>query len=267
MASILLAYASGHGQTANVTDRIAGVLTDRGHDPTVVDLRVDTSPDVTAADGVVVATPINSGRPLSAVSTFVESAVPALSSRPSAYVQLSFASATTQGRVARAATDWATDFAARTGWRPDRVELVAGAVNYTEYGRLERLFFRLFAAVTTGDTDTSRDYEYTDWAALEAFAADFADLVERRHAGAAVGPASGSGGAGGTSGRDPQDGAGSPPGSDPDVSDPVGGPAPESERSTDSGPSLARIAGAAVGVAAAGTGATLPARRRGRPAG
>ena len=32
----------------------------------------------------------------------------------------------------------------------------------------------------TGDTDTSRDYEYTDWAEVEAFANDFAAFVEGR---------------------------------------------------------------------------------------
>ncbi|MFB6354044.1 MAG: protoporphyrinogen oxidase, partial [Halobacteriales archaeon] len=33
------------------------------------------------------------------------------------------------------------------------------------------------AADATGDTDTSRDYEYTDWDAVERFAASFAELV------------------------------------------------------------------------------------------
>ncbi|ELZ24801.1 protoporphyrinogen oxidase [Natrinema limicola JCM 13563] len=32
----------------------------------------------------------------------------------------------------------------------------------------------------TGDTDTSRDYEYTDWDEVETVAADFAAFVEGR---------------------------------------------------------------------------------------
>jgi menaquinone-dependent protoporphyrinogen oxidase len=32
----------------------------------------------------------------------------------------------------------------------------------------------------TGDTDTSRDYEYTDWDAVETFARDFVAFVEDR---------------------------------------------------------------------------------------
>jgi menaquinone-dependent protoporphyrinogen oxidase len=32
----------------------------------------------------------------------------------------------------------------------------------------------------TGDTDTGRDYEYTDWAEVAAFANDFAAFVEGR---------------------------------------------------------------------------------------
>jgi menaquinone-dependent protoporphyrinogen oxidase len=33
---------------------------------------------------------------------------------------------------------------------------------------------RLIAGAAGGDTDTSRDYEYTDWEAVERFAMDFA---------------------------------------------------------------------------------------------
>ena len=36
------------------------------------------------------------------------------------------------------------------------------------------------AKAATGDTDTSRDYEYTDWPEVEAFADDFAAFVEAR---------------------------------------------------------------------------------------
>lgn len=36
------------------------------------------------------------------------------------------------------------------------------------------------AAEATGDTDTSRDYEYTDWNEVEAFTDDVAAFVEDR---------------------------------------------------------------------------------------
>jgi menaquinone-dependent protoporphyrinogen oxidase len=67
--------------------------------------------------------------------------------------------------------------AAETGWHPRRVELVAGALPYTRYNFLVRFVMRRISRKEGGDTDTSRDYEYTDWAAVDRFAAEFADEV------------------------------------------------------------------------------------------
>jgi menaquinone-dependent protoporphyrinogen oxidase len=64
-----------------------------------------------------------------------------------------------------------------TGWHPRRVELVAGALPYTRYNFLIRFVMRQIAKKEGGDTDTSRDYEYTDWNAVERFAVEFVEEV------------------------------------------------------------------------------------------
>lgn len=50
-----------------------------------------------------------------------------------------------------------------TGWSPGRVGLFAGALKYTQYDWLKRQLMRMIAKQNGGDTDTSRDVEYTDW--------------------------------------------------------------------------------------------------------
>jgi menaquinone-dependent protoporphyrinogen oxidase len=54
---------------------------------------------------------------------------------------------------------------------------VAGALPYTRYNFLIRFMMRRIVKTEGGDTDTSRDYEYTDWAAVDRFAAEFVDEV------------------------------------------------------------------------------------------
>ena len=49
MASALVCYGTGEGQTAKVADRLASVLADRGHEATTVD--VGAAPDEVAAEG------------------------------------------------------------------------------------------------------------------------------------------------------------------------------------------------------------------------
>jgi menaquinone-dependent protoporphyrinogen IX oxidase len=36
---------------------------------------------------------------------------------------------------------------------------------------------RVFAAIVGHDTDTTRDYEYTDWKAVERFASAFSETL------------------------------------------------------------------------------------------
>ncbi len=66
-------------------------------------------------------------------------------------------------------------FTRATGWSPRRIELIAGALPYSKYNFLIRFVMRRISAHAGGDTDTSRDYEYTDWAAVDRFASEFLD--------------------------------------------------------------------------------------------
>ncbi len=50
---------------------------------------------------------------------------------------------------------------------------VAGALLYTKYNFLVRFVMRRIAKKGGPETDTSRDYEYTNWAALDKFVDEF----------------------------------------------------------------------------------------------
>ena len=77
-------------------------------------------------------------------------------------------------------------FVRKTGWQPDRTELVAGALTYSKYNFVIRFVMRRIAAAAGGDVDTSRDYEYTDWNALDRFAAEISREAARHAAAGAV---------------------------------------------------------------------------------
>jgi len=85
---------------------------------------------------------------------------------------------TAAGRVPLVAANWkmhlvrrdVEDFARTTGWQPGATASFAGALRYSLYNPLIRLLMRLIVGMAGGETDTSRDYEYTDWAAVERFA-------------------------------------------------------------------------------------------------
>ena len=68
-------------------------------------------------------------------------------------------------------------FFAATEWRPTVIKPVAGALLYTHYNWIKRWVMKRIVRKAGGDTDTSRDYEYTDWNDLRKFAEQFAQRV------------------------------------------------------------------------------------------
>ena len=181
MVSMLVCYGTGEGQTATVADRIADVLAHRGHDATARDASELPSGFVIGEfDAVLVGASIHMGQQQPAVREFVDDNRDALASCPTAFFQLSISSAVADETRRAEAAGYADEFLEATGWQPDRIGLFGGALRYSKYGFLKRLLMKRIAKDATGDTDTSHDYEYTDWAEVEAFANDFAAFAEGR---------------------------------------------------------------------------------------
>jgi menaquinone-dependent protoporphyrinogen oxidase len=181
MPTVLVCYGTGEGQTAKVAERIVSTLESRGHDAAAVDLG-EGPPDrsIEAFDAVLVGSSIHVGKHQSVVREFVREHREALSARPTGFFQVSLSSATDDEERRAEAAGYVEAFVEATGWHPDRIGLFGGALRYSEYGFLKRLLMKGIAKDATGDTDTSRDYEYTDWAEVEAFAGDVAAFVEGR---------------------------------------------------------------------------------------
>lgn len=178
MASFIVVYGTGEGQTAKVAERLATVLSDRGHDAKAVDVTDDSRPDVADFDAVLVGASIHAGKHQSAVKRFATEAREALSNRPSGFFQVSLSSATDEGQ--EQAAGYVENFVEETGWTPDRIGQFGGALAYSRYGFLKRLFMTQIVKRTMPDVSTSEDVEFTDWKDVAAFGADFAAFVEGR---------------------------------------------------------------------------------------
>ena len=178
MTSVLVTYGTGEGQTAKVAECIGSVLSDRGFDVTTLHASDATDVAVDEFDGILIGASINDGEHQPEVLAFVERHGQTLTTRPSGFFQLSLASAFSFRWASEGAMDYVEELVEATDWRPNRVGLFAGALKYTQYDRKTRWLFRLAALVLGLGTDTSRDYEYTDWDEVERFAVEFGAFVE-----------------------------------------------------------------------------------------
>jgi menaquinone-dependent protoporphyrinogen oxidase len=175
MARVLAIYGTMYGHTEKVVRRFARVLGNAGHDVTMY--RADVLPadeDVGAYAACLVAASVKSGRHQASVRRAVRRHLTTLDGMPTAFVSVcgALAPGWEQGRAE--AAKYVDRFRHETGWRPTEVLSVAGALAYTRYGLITRWIMKLISKRTGRPTDTSRDYEFTDWVAVDAFAERFA---------------------------------------------------------------------------------------------
>jgi menaquinone-dependent protoporphyrinogen oxidase len=178
MSRILIPFASVDGQTARIAERIGAALTRAGHSATPMPT---DAPGLARAfeehDAVIVGGAIRYGHHSRYLEAAIREHFVAIATRPNAFFSVSL-SAGGPGARPSAASGYVEEFVQRTGWQPLRIANFAGALRYTKYNALIRFMMRLIVGAAGGDTDTSRDYEYTDWQAVERFAADFAAQLE-----------------------------------------------------------------------------------------
>ena len=177
MSRILLFYATTEGQTALIAERMAHVLREKGH--SVEMLPADTDParlDPAAYDGVIIGASIHYGHHPAYLRKLVRRYASAISARPNAFFSVSLSAGGVRPKPA-AAQRYIDKFLRRTGWQPHLVASLAGAIKYSLYGPIKRRVMIVFVGLGGGETDISRDYEYTDWKAVQGFAEAFAQRL------------------------------------------------------------------------------------------
>jgi menaquinone-dependent protoporphyrinogen oxidase len=161
LSRVLVAYSSVEGHTGRIARRIAERLRAAGH-------RVDLAPAGEASDfspyeAIIVGASVHYGQHPAWLAAFLRRNAAALGARKSAFFSVSLG----------AKESYATKFLRRARWRPQLTTMFPGALQYSKYGPMKRWVVRAFAAVAGHDTDTSRDYDYTDWKAVDEFATAF----------------------------------------------------------------------------------------------
>jgi menaquinone-dependent protoporphyrinogen oxidase len=189
MKPLAVLYATREGQTQRIAAQVAQGLRKRGVSAVESDLRNTQTADLDACSAVVLAASVHVGRHEREMIDFVRKQRERLDTMPNAFLSVTLSEAgverkdTTPEEHARFAGDvraMVERFVEDTGWRPEHVVPVAGALRYSQYNFVVRLIMKRIAREAGGSTDTSRDHEYTDWVALDEFVDVFSDEVKRR---------------------------------------------------------------------------------------
>jgi menaquinone-dependent protoporphyrinogen oxidase len=176
MARVLIVYGTTEGHTAQIADRIANVIRGEGHEVELRESKEVRKQELTGGfDGIIVGGSVHAGAHQSSVVEFAKRNRAILERTPSAFFSVSLTAADPDEEAAAETQTMLDKFCRETGWQPQRVEAIAGALVYTQYNIFMRHMMKLIQK-QQGRTqlDTSQDYDFTDWGAVERFARDFA---------------------------------------------------------------------------------------------
>ena len=166
---LLVIYASVHGQAESIALRIAETA---GLETVIRDIDHADAEDLETCDSVIIVASVRFGKHARRVRRFVKENRKRLAELRTAFVSVSGSAGDPATHAD--AKSYVELFEKETGWMPREVQLVAGAAKFTQYNPLVRWITKRAFESRGVKVDTHRDYEFTDWNAVEQFARTFA---------------------------------------------------------------------------------------------
>jgi len=179
MTRVLVLYGTTEGHTRKVATELGIALQRFGVEADIFTAS-PTAPGPNEYAGVIVAASLHAGKYQQSVRRWIRAHAVALAAKPAAFLSVCLAVRDPREETQRHLVEIMRGFLDSCAWKPAYVKPVAGALLYTKYNWLTRWLMKRIAAKAGGDTDTTRDYEYTDWADVRAFAREFAVSMQVR---------------------------------------------------------------------------------------
>jgi menaquinone-dependent protoporphyrinogen oxidase len=189
-------FATREGHTKRIAERIMSDLLALGFDVDLLTVRRPLPFSLGRYSAAVLAASVHGGSHEKEMVRFVKEHRSELDRMTTAFVSVTLSEAGAEmvdknplehEQFVRDVDAMLGKFFRETGWHPTLVKPVAGALLYTHYNFLVRLIMKNIARKAGASTDTSRDYDYTNWPALDKFVDDFAAQVRRGSAAVASG--------------------------------------------------------------------------------
>jgi len=175
----LIVYGTTEGQTRKIARFMEVVLNDAGHQVTIADAS-DEPPAPDNYDAILIGGSLHMHKYQAAIADYITRHVAVLNEKTGAFFSVCLAVASDLVDEKLEAEKIKNEFLAQTGWKPMMNTQIAGALKYTEYDFFKRLIMKMISKREGRATDTSKDYEYTDWHEVKKFVNEFAGKVSQK---------------------------------------------------------------------------------------
>jgi menaquinone-dependent protoporphyrinogen oxidase len=180
---VLVIYATREGHTRHIAEDLAATLERQERSCELVDsARIPEGFSLAEYSSAIVSASLHLGAHEPEITEFVKRHLAELNRIPTLFLSVSLSEVTVEDANAppeKRATAEADvkrtidGFLKETGWHPSHIAAVAGALLYSRYNFVIRFVMRRIASKVGIPTDTTRDYEFTDWTKLHQVVEEF----------------------------------------------------------------------------------------------
>ena len=174
MKSALILYATREGQTEKIARRISEHLESYGVDVCLFNARDSVTTDdidLSSFDVLVFGASMHAGGLEDELVDYINKHREQIERKRRSFFLVLLSAATKDPQLRK---DWLADASRKMDQQLsvkfDDTEMIAGALMYSKYPLPLKWVMRRIAGKAGEDTDTSKDYEYTDWKQVEKYA-------------------------------------------------------------------------------------------------
>ena len=150
-------YSSTDGQTKKICEVIKENLLNR-YEHKIISIENSIKFNFDNYDNIIIGASIRYGRHNSKVLDFVKNNSEMLKEKKNAFFSVNVV-ARKPGKDTPDTNPYVKKFLNKTKWKPDKVGVFAGKVDYPNYNFLNKQIIRFIMFITKGPTDTSQTYE------------------------------------------------------------------------------------------------------------
>ena len=170
MSGSLIIYSSTDGQTKIICEKIKN-FSKNSESIKLISLEEAHDFNLQSYEDIIIGASIRYGKHNKNLYKFISSNKATLIKKRSAFFSVNVVARKPEKNTPET-NPYMKKFLKISNWKPDKLGVFAGKVNYPNYGFFDKYIIRLIMFITKGPTDTSKSFEFTDWSKVEDFAKD-----------------------------------------------------------------------------------------------
>ena len=167
MRSVII-FSSTDGQTKKICEVIKENLLNKD-EHRLVSIENVSDVNIESYDSIIIGASIRYGKHNSKVTNFVKQNINFLQKKKNAFFSVNVV-ARKKGKDTPETNPYVQKFLNKTKWKPNKLSVFAGKVDYPRYNFLNKQVIRFIMFITNGPTDITKTYEFTNWDNVKNFA-------------------------------------------------------------------------------------------------